>query len=118
MAGFVICHAFHSLEVVLVFLEILTNPGAFGMDMQERKRLETLEKRFEQIESMVEDMHRALFKAEPGKKLSTIERIAKLLEFGERGEWVVGWFIKVVLTLGALVVAWKTIIENMPNKGP
>lgn len=101
-----------------MFLEIFTNPGAFGMNTEEKSRLETLEKRFEQIEGMVEDMHRALFKTEAGKDLSTIERIARLLEFGERGEWLVGWFIKIVLTLGALVVAWKTIIENMPTKGP
>lgn len=118
MAVFVTRRAFHSLEVVLVFLEILTNPGAFGMNMEERNRLEMLEKRFEELGNMVEEMHGALFKTQPGKKLSTIERIANLLEFGERGEWLVGWFIKVVLTLGALVVAWKTIIENMPNKGP
>lgn len=61
--------------------------------------------RFDAMEKQIGEIYAALFRPVVGEKVSLIEKLARVVEFSEKGEFVVSWGVKVVLTIGALAAA-------------
>lgn len=61
--------------------------------------------RFDAMEKQISEIYAALFRPVVGEKVSLIEKLSRVVEFSEKGEFVVSWGVKVVLTIGALAAA-------------
>ena len=72
--------------------------GEIGMTEEEKRR-------FEAMERQIAEIHSAFFKPQIGEKLSMVEKLSALVDVSEKGQWVVSWAVKGLLTLGAVVAA-------------
>jgi len=82
-----------------------------GLGMTEEEK-----RRFEAMERQIAEIHSAFFKPQIGEKLSMVEKLSALVDVSERGQWVVSWFVKGLLTLGALVAAVAAIKNGVFTK--
>lgn len=82
-----------------------------GLGMTEEEK-----RRFEAMERQIAEIHSAFFKPQIGEKLSMVEKLSALVDVSEKGQWVVSWAVKGLITLGAVVAAVVAIKNGVFTK--